>query len=475
MIMEHALAKEPSFGEPPLGDSKSKLRFRRVARVLLLVLFLLWVVTGPWPIGWIDWGTPALNPRETLHVVLSVDKPLRVGMATKPLNFGRRDLPLAGYGNRAFTPNTGEDDAVSVRAIVLERGGDKIAIVAAELLLVNRALVDAVDRKLSQQLPSIPAERIYFSATHTHSAPGGYAGRWAESVGLGWTDAATIDAIATSMTDALLEADRRLSEPCETALVSAEAPAELIKNRTVDSDPANRWFDLLGFRTIANQKTVATLAAFSAHATCRPTADKRISGDYPGVFVREMQKSNLGEVAFLAGAVGSMGPGEFGVRDARSQLLGKKLASFANDLMPNMVARFDAHPKIEFVQLQIDLPTPAIKISQSLAVSPITSRWFFPRTTTLSFLRIGDCLLIGTPCDYSGVLALEIRGDTVAKGLTPVVTSFAGDYIGYTMPERYFDLNKYEPRSMAFFGRRFGDALQAVIRREIDQIVGRQK
>jgi hypothetical protein len=45
-----------------------------------------------------------------------------------------------------------------------------------------------------------------------------------------------------------------------------------------------------------------------------------------------------------------------------------------------------------------------------------------------------------------------------------VVTSFNGDYIGYVIPDKYYHLGGYEPRTMSFFGPNTADYLDELLR-----------
>ena len=66
-------------------------------------------------------------------------------------------------------------------------------------------------------------------------------------------------------------------------------------------------------------------------------------------------------------------------------------------------------------------------------------------------------MLLGAPADYNGNMASELRGEGGVRG---IVTSFNGDYIGYIVPKARYDVDSYEPRNMAFFGRDFAETMQ---------------
>lgn len=61
-------------------------------------------------------------------------------------------------------------DALMSRALVLDDGVEKIAIVVVDSLMLTRAMLDDTKEQASQ-LTGIPAHHMLISATHTHSAP----------------------------------------------------------------------------------------------------------------------------------------------------------------------------------------------------------------------------------------------------------------------------------------------------------------
>jgi hypothetical protein len=61
-------------------------------------------------------------------------------------------------------------DRLMSRALVLQSGSVKLAIVVVDSLMLPRHMLDDAKQQASQ-LTGIPTDRILISATHTHSAP----------------------------------------------------------------------------------------------------------------------------------------------------------------------------------------------------------------------------------------------------------------------------------------------------------------
>lgn len=385
------------------------------------------------------------------------DGPLRAGVAFLDMTDICGQCSLAGYASRVWRGNTGVADPVGVRAMVLENGHERVAIVSAELLFINRLLSHAVMESLRQRDRSWTRDRVYFSATHTHSAPAGFAGATLEVAGAGGYSRETTLLLAERIAQCILEAAAGLNA-VEYAATSIQVEPGLVRNRTVATENGNHWLDVLVFRELDRLHRRTTLMVFGAHPTCRPSKDDRISGDYPGCLCRAVERELGGVCIFLAGAMGSMAP-PYGLaeREHLADTLGERLAGYGVGAIRSM-DKFARAAPLAVVGFAIGLPTPTIKIDREWRVSPILSGLLLHATAWVHAVRIGDRILIGAPADFSGTLAEEIRN--VAPGCTTIVTSFNGDYIGYLIPESYDPLTSYEPRRMSFFGAKAGANFQ---------------
>jgi neutral ceramidase len=77
-------------------------------------------------------------------------------------------VPLAGqYYDRSATAI---HDDLYAKALVIEKGGIKVAIVSCDLVDIGTDLVPAV-RKMSMEATGIPEDHIMISATHSHTGP----------------------------------------------------------------------------------------------------------------------------------------------------------------------------------------------------------------------------------------------------------------------------------------------------------------
>jgi hypothetical protein len=92
---------------------------------------------------------------------------LRVGLAEKEIT---PPLGYRMYGSLYETFSKGTHDPLMVKAVVLEQGRGKCALVIADLCFISRKLSEPV-REAASSKTGIPASNIVIMATHTHGGP----------------------------------------------------------------------------------------------------------------------------------------------------------------------------------------------------------------------------------------------------------------------------------------------------------------
>jgi hypothetical protein len=106
----------------------------------------------------------------SLQVSLSCaeDQVFRAGAAK--VDVTPQDLPAIVNGGMLERLIEEINDPLFARAIVLDDGKTKIAVVLVDSCMMPRELLDHA-KQLASQATGIPANRILISATHCHSAP----------------------------------------------------------------------------------------------------------------------------------------------------------------------------------------------------------------------------------------------------------------------------------------------------------------
>lgn len=95
-------------------------------------------------------------------------KPLRAGAAA--VDIAPQQYPVRVNGGFLEANATKLADPIFAKAVVLDDGATKLAIVVVDSCMMPRELIDEA-KKLAAGKVGIPEERILVSATHTHTAP----------------------------------------------------------------------------------------------------------------------------------------------------------------------------------------------------------------------------------------------------------------------------------------------------------------
>ncbi|MCU0470082.1 MAG: neutral/alkaline non-lysosomal ceramidase N-terminal domain-containing protein [Arcicella sp.] len=373
--------------------------------------------------------------------------------------------PTAGYGDRQGKPYQSIRDSVFVRAIVMSNQGKPVAIISCDLLIFPPEVTIALKEKLKKI--GFDWSQVYVGTTHTHNSLGGWGKNAVGELFAGAYNQATVDFIA----DKVLEAIKKASErQVETKVGFAEINAqELVFNRLVGdklgtTDPMVR---ILKFQ----QKTgdIAILTTFSAHATTLNADKNFLSADYPGELMKNLNRS-YSFSSFMAGAVGSAGPVGEELKDDFQQLksISDGLSAKILATIPNIECQ--TINQLSLSNFTLNLREPQVRFAQNWRFRPWVFKTLFgDYPAEIKVLKIGNNLMIGTPCDYSGELMPEVLKIARNKKHNLIITSFNGGYVGYITHDRHYDLNAYETRVMNWYGPQNGVYFQDIILRLLER------
>ena len=371
-------------------------------------------------------------------------------------------MALAGYGARKPKAFDAIFDSVFVRTIVIKTPSQKVAILSADLLIIHPDVTNAFYKKLL----AIGWDRnsVFLSATHSHSSIGQWAPGLVGGLFAGDHNKEVAEIIGDRMVESLLGAQKKLT-PASLGFSSSQNP-DLVLNRLVrdqgEEDPFQK-------NMVFNTETGNILfSSFSAHATCLTSQSRKLSGDFPSYFHRHLEKdSSVVFSLYAAGPVASMGP-EVPDMDQfeRTIYLGEEIARRIT-----LPMSFNDSIQITSFRIPLALGKPQFKISKNLILRPYLFNYAFgDEKGEISALLLGNTLLIGTPCDFSGELALPLYEHARQKGLELIITSFNGGYIGYVTKDKWYDLEKYETRTMNWYGPGNGHYFSEIIKKLITAI-----
>jgi hypothetical protein len=246
---------------------------------------------------------------------------------------------LAGYRVRE-KPSDGISDQLYAKAMVLDDGRNKVAIVSADLLWVSLEVTTDV-RKMVKERVGIAEENVLICATHTHFGP--KIDRFAKD----WPDAPVseinqsyIQTLKQKIADSIIAADKNVKE-VKVGVVKGEIPEVVYNRRTKRSNgsvamtfrlppaepnltfgPIDPQVSILKIED-ANGALVGALVNFACHPVCGgPGREKfySISADYPGRTAQVVEQMEGGICLFALGTAGDMNPVMADRKNPRSQI-----------------------------------------------------------------------------------------------------------------------------------------------------------
>jgi neutral ceramidase len=365
------------------------------------------------------------------------------------------NLSLAGFSERWGKSATGVRDPLWVKSIAVRVGGQTVVLTSLDMLIVPPLVTELVATRLRSL--NLSRAQLFLTATHTHSGPGGWGRDWASKLVSGPYRQGVSFWIAQQI-ERSVEAALEDLKPASLGEAWVEIPD------LVGGGAASRHsgFPVLTFSQANGKKAV--LGSYAAHPVLLSAENLQFSGDYPGAWQRAMEKRGFTLALFASGPMGG--------QTARAEGALSTAESFGNQLAAHLdeaLQAIDHKPEAELAALGIDLslPDPQVRIADMWRIRPWLARAMLPLRprTYLQAVRIGHTILISTPCDYGGELALSLERTMKGSGWTTAVTSFNGDYIGYVMATSHYHDGSYESRVMSFFGPGMGEFLSDVVAR----------
>ncbi len=265
--------------------------------------------------------------------------PLQVGAAKVDITPKAKDLPK-GY--------LGIHDPIFVRAVVIEHGGRKAALLTADVGGVPTEAWQKVTDIAEKEL-GIPRANIMITATHTHSSP-----------------FRSDDGFVAQMVDVLRKAQAK-RQPGRVAYGEGVSYININRNRI---HPENRrWWEgpnyeggsdktvaVVRFETLTG-KPVAVYYNYSMHAVIAGTMDL-VSGDAPGAASRYIERS-LGDDAvaiWSEGAAGDQNPIFFNqtyeLRDIRIKDYAKRGQDISNAMPPGGQGLDRTNPRVKLLMTE---------------------------------------------------------------------------------------------------------------------------
>jgi neutral ceramidase len=367
---------------------------------------------------------------------------------------------LAVYGSRKGKVYTSVHDSIYVRTLVVDNGTRKAAIVSADLQLIPPEVTLLLKTKLAAVGFSL--NNTYLGATHTHSS----IGNWGKGVA-GFLSGSYKDSVVNFIADQIVLSVKEASLNIKPSQIKAGVIPipDAVDNRMIEGGPEDPLLRVIEIHRSDSSKLL--FMSYTAHATCLFSKDLELSRDYPGKLVDTMESKGYSFAMFMAGAVASH---KCSAPEAGTSCIGwmaEKIS--AKVLATRKQLKTVSDSCLWMIRVPLTLSDPQIKIAPDWKVRA----WLFRLTfgeypVYLTALRLGDVILLGTPCDFSGEFDPRLDAFSANHGLQTMVTSFNGGYIGYVTPVSRYDVHHYETQLMNWYSPGTGEYMEECMEKLVD-------
>lgn len=363
-------------------------------------------------------------------------------------------LPVSG-GIGKPKPAAEKKGDLYARALVLEKGGTRIAIVSIDNLGWTAALGDR-SRAL---IRDIPAENILIGATHTHSAPDAYG--FPDETGKSYADLKYLDRCVQLIADAVNEAAMSVV-PVSLKVAVGEAKGKIAYNYYAEQlyDPRCGVMQVLGEST---GKTVATLVNYAIHPEVIGNDRGILSPDLCGPLCNRIEQKAGGVALFMNSAQGGMvtadvrlGNGEEANTWEECLRIGNLLADEALRIIAG--AEIQKDPALVCRSRRIEFPVDSEIMRYILKNSPVKMTTVKDNrvSTRLNYLEVGPAKVLTIPGEALPNIGFYVKRNM--KTPYPFLFGLTNDAFGYMLTKVDFNsFRRYEYVSRTSLGEMTGE------------------
>jgi len=348
-------------------------------------------------------------------------------------------VQLAGFG--CERPANAVADDLHARALVWEHDGRMAALLACELLWVERRHLKQL-RPMVESLCGVPGDHLMVAATHTHSGPDTM--DWFHYAPV---DPAWLHVLLKQLAGAVYLAANNL-QPARVEFLSSQVG--LARNRRAPrgdgigmapnpSGPVDQTLRVL--RVLgAGDELLATVAHHATHPVVLGGASRVISGDWPGEMCRFVERECGGLCLFLNSACGDANPQAGCGRSYQDMLrVGRQAGAAVIEALcrdGGQTVDAVAAARREFALAHRPHPYLDVAYERRLAEDG-------DLVSEAQALRLGPVTLISAPgeCLIETAWTVQQR----SRAALPMVVGYANDYLGYLPLPHIYEEGGYEP------------------------------
>lgn len=362
-------------------------------------------------------------------------------------------LPVSG-GVGPSHPVTRKEGELTVRALVLEKDGTRVAIVSADFLGFPAVLGDRVRAVVTE----VPGPNILIGATHTHSGPDCYG--FPDGKGGTAADPKYLQTVCTRMVEAIKQAVSNL-EPVRVKIATGEAKGKIAYNYYAEQlyDPRCHVIQFVNA-----QGSVATLVNYAIHPEVIGSGASICSPDLIGPLYEQIAAKGGGVGIFMNSAQGGMVTADNRRPDgaeARTwdecMRIGRLLADEALRIIQK--APEQASPKLFCAARSLSLPvdSPSMKaLMKEMPAIPGASEGKV--VTQMNLINVGNAQILTIPGEAMPNIGFYLKRKM--HGQHNLLFGLTNDAFGYILTKEDYDsFKRYAYVSRTSLGERTGEIL----------------
>lgn len=361
-------------------------------------------------------------------------------------------LPVSG-GVGTPSPVKEKQGDLFVRALVMERDGNMVAIVGIDNLGWPATLAD----KSRALIERIPPENILIGATHTHSAPDAYG--FPNEKGETLADFNYLNWCVQQIADAVNEAIDKL-EPAGLKIAVGEAKGQIAYNYYAPQlyDPRCGVIQAIASEGKNKGMVISTLVNYAIHPEVIGSGRGILSPDLCGPLYDRIEEKVGGIAIFMNSAQGGMVTADNRRPDGKEAndwneciRIGQLLADQALEIISQ--AKIQENPELYCAAKTIELPVDSELMRMLIDHSPMKLNLSgeYAIKTVINLVNVGTAQILTIPGEALPNIGYYLKRNMHTKA--PFLFGLTNDAFGYIITKEDFNsFKRYEYISRTSLG-----------------------
>ncbi|MCD6597916.1 MAG: neutral/alkaline non-lysosomal ceramidase N-terminal domain-containing protein [Bacteroidales bacterium] len=384
---------------------------------------------------------------------------------TPPLEIG---YTLGGYGARMSKSAKGVHDDIRAKALILQEGNKKYAIISLDILGLPPNVKPQVIEKLNKK--EWTEENIMFLPSHSHTSLEMFALNDKNIFGMaaiGIFQQELLDYVVESLVQLIIKADQNL----QAVKIGTDTKQIEGMNRNRRDQPFVDNFLTVTRVDYLNGDPMTVMVNWTGHPTIMDEDDMWVSGGWPGYLQRELEAWIGHNVVamYYNGAEGdqSVIAKSAGSHYEKAESYGRSMAIRTIDIYKNIRPVKDIRLSYNYEIIQLPerrahpdfMETGGEEYGLNEQTVQALLDQVFPQQTSIGTCKLGDLLIVGIPGEMTAELGLKIKEKLKTKGVKyPVIGGLANQWVSYILSEKEYKKGGYEA-SVSFYGSKLGDVM----------------